>query len=336
MTKKRLTHRQIRRQKEIQAERLARAKESQTQSTETKVSGLSPEQPGLLVAHYGTTLIVENQAGQLFQCTVRQNLGSLATGDEVIWQPIDDHTGIIVACKDRRSVITKPHKYGTKPVVANVDCMVVVLALVPIPQATTLDRYLIAASMLKVSVVIVINKWDLATNAEHADLDERLSIYEKLGYTIIKVSSKTKLGLSQLAETLNHHESILVGQSGVGKSSLLRTLIPDAKVHIQTLSHNDRLGRQTTTASRLYHLPTGGNLIDSPGIHAFKVEHYSAAQILAGYPEFSPYLGLCQFRNCEHKSEPGCALLEAVREGAIAGFRLANYQSLLSDCLSTK
>lgn len=325
MTKGRLTHQQIKRQQKNQADRLARANE---------IHGLSPEQPGLLVAHYGTTLIVENQEGQLFQCKLRQNLGTLVTGDEVIWQAIDDTTGIVVACKERRSVITKPHKYRSKPVVANVDRMVVVMALAPMPQGTTLDRYLVMAHMLNLSVTIVLNKWDLAQSAAHTALEERLKVYEALGYHSIKVSSKTQLGLAELAAELNHHASILVGQSGVGKSSLLRTLIPDAKVHIQTLSHNERLGRQTTTASRLYHLPSGGNIIDSPGIHQFKVEHLSAANILAGYPEFSPYLGRCQFRNCEHGAEPGCALLAAIREASIPAFRLENYHILLAEHLA--
>lgn len=330
MTKKgRLTRQQIERQKKIQAERLSRAKQNQTQAPES-ASGLHPEQPGLLVAHYGTTLIVENQEGQLFQCTLRQNLGTLVTGDEVIWQPIDNETGIVVACVERRSVITKPYKYGTKPVVANVDRMVVVVALAPMPQSTSIDRYLIMAHLLHLPVTIVVNKWDLAEKSLHDELDIRLAAYQALGYAVIKVSTKTKLGLTELADSLNQHASILVGQSGVGKSSLLRTLIPEAKVHIQTLSHNERLGRQTTTASRLYHLPNGGNIIDSPGIHQFKVEHFSAANILAGYPEFSPYLGQCQFRNCQHHKEPGCALLEAIRQHHIPAFRLDNYHTLMA------
>ncbi|MGE3320039.1 MAG: small ribosomal subunit biogenesis GTPase RsgA [Candidatus Berkiella sp.] len=329
MTKGRLTRQQLERQKKIQAERQKRAKQSE-QSAELKVSGLSPEQPGLLVAHYGTTLIVENQDGQLFQCKLRQNLGTLVTGDEVVWQPIDESTGIVVACLDRRSVITKPYKYGTKPVVANVDLMIVVLALLPKPQATSIDRYLIMAHSLALPVVIVVNKWDLVDGTEQSALEERLAAYQALGYATIKVSTKTKLGIAELAASLKHHASILVGQSGVGKSSLLRTLIPDAKVHIQTLSHNDRLGRQTTTASSLYHLPGGGHIIDSPGIHQFKVEHFSAANILAGYPEFSPFLGQCQFRNCEHRNEPGCALIDAVQKKLIPGFRLDNYHTLLA------
>ncbi|MCS5710165.1 ribosome small subunit-dependent GTPase A [Candidatus Berkiella aquae] len=320
MTKNRLTHRQIKRQKKIQAERLSRAEE-----------GHSLEQPGLLVAHYGTTLIVENASGQLFQCKLRQNLGTLVTGDNVIWQPIDEHTGIVVACKERHSVITKPYKHTTKPVVANVDRMIVVLALTPIPQATTLDRYLVVAHHLQLPVTIVINKWDLFSSPQHDALAARIEAYAQLGYPFIKVSNKTKVGLDELRAQLNHNTSILVGQSGVGKSSLLTTLLPDAKATIQTLSHNERLGRQTTTATRLYHLPEGGNIIDSPGIHQFKVLHLSKADILESYTEFAPFLGRCQFRNCEHQSEPGCALLTAIKNQQIPAFRLENYHALLAD-----
>ncbi|HRE31064.1 MAG TPA: ribosome small subunit-dependent GTPase A, partial [Candidatus Berkiella sp.] len=213
MTKNRLTHRQIKQQKKIQADRLSRAEQ-----------GHSLEQPGLLVAHYGTTLIVENPAGQLFKCKLRQNLGTLVTGDNVIWQPIDEHTGIVVACQERHSVITKPYKHTTKPVVANVDRMIVVLALAPIPQATTLDRYLVVAHHLQLPVTIVLNKWDLLSSPQHDALTARIEAYTKLGFPFTKVSNKTKIGLDELRAQLNQHTSILVGQSGVGKSSLINAM----------------------------------------------------------------------------------------------------------------
>lgn len=331
MGKRRLTSRQIAQQKAIQAQRLKRADLQQDLNPDTLNQSLSPEQPGLLIAHYGTTLIVENQAGKLFQCGLRQNLGTLVTGDEIIWQQIDETTGVVVACLPRRSVITRPDRHTTKPIVANVDRMVIVSALEPLPQQTTLDRYLVLAEILNLPALIVINKGDLPVKAQHEFLRHRLEVYQRIDYPSVEVSSKTRMGIPALEELLQNHTSIFVGQSGVGKSSLLNCLVPNAKAQIRELSKIQRLGRHTTTASRLYHLPNGGNLIDSPGIHQFNLHHFTKEQIANGFKEFLPFLGCCKFRNCEHKTEPGCALLAAVNEGKIDSLRLQNYHALISD-----
>lgn len=330
MGKRRLTSAQIKRLKNIQARRLTRAN-NETLIQGTSDPSLGSEQPGLLIAHYGTTLIVESQDGKLIRCALRQNLGTLVTGDNVIWQSTSPDTGVVVACQPRRSVITRPDVRRTKPIVANVDLMVVVVALAPLPQQTTLDRYLILAQMMQVQALILVNKCDLLATHEHQALLKRLTIYDQLGYPSIQISSKTQLGFPALQEALQNITSILVGQSGVGKSSLLNSLIPDAKAQTNALSQDDKLGRHTTTASTLYHLPAGGNLIDSPGIHQFNLRHFTQEEILKEFKEFSPFLGKCKFRNCLHLHEPECALIHAVRDGKIASFRLENYHAILLD-----
>lgn len=331
MGKRRLTNRQIERLKSIQAKRLARASAPKNSTPDTLNQSLGPEQPGLLIAHYGTTLIVENQAGQLFQCGLRQNLGTLVTGDNVVWQPMDDKTGIVVASLPRVSLITKPVRHESKPMVANVDCLAIVVALEPLPQETTLDRYLIIAETLTLPALIIMNKCDLPETAERTALKDKLKIYQDIGYSWCEVSSKTRDGLENLEHILKGHTSIFVGQSGVGKSSLLNTLIPEAKAQIRELSKTHRLGRHTTTASCLYHLDLNSHIIDSPGIHQFSLRHYTKETIIQGFKEFRPFLGQCKFRNCEHNNEPECALQQAVKRGKIAPFRLKSYHTIISE-----
>lgn len=337
MGKRRLTKGQIKRQQITLAQRVKRSKLPIEWPQDELCRDLGPLQPGLLIAHYGTTLIVENQEGKLFNCSFRQNLDTLVTGDEIIWQQIDESSGVVVACQPRRSIITRPDRRHSKPIAANVDKMVIVVALEPLPHPTTLDRYLILAEVLGLEPLIVVNKMDLLAKidapfeTQFADLAQKLALYQQLGYRWIKVCCKTAMGLSDLEQSLAQNTSILVGQSGVGKSSLLSRLVPDVTIQIGELSKTHRLGRHTTTASRLYHLPQSGHLIDSPGIHQFNLHHFTQTAITNAFKEFLPFLGKCKFRNCEHVHEPGCALLQAVTQGDIAPFRLQNFHTILAD-----
>lgn len=323
---RRFTSAQKKRLKEIQTERLNRAN---SQGPDEVSSGNAP-QKGILVSHYSVAVIVEGEDKKLYTCTLRQNLGTLVTGDNVIWQAIDDTTGVVIACDPRRSVIIRPDRRITKPIAANVDVLVIVVSLSPLPEQTTIDRYLILANTLKIKALIVLSKFDLMATRNHEDLLNRLQVYEQLGFKFIKLSAKNKLGIETLRHELKDVTSILVGQSGVGKSSLLNMLVPNAKATTSALSQ-DAFGRHTTTASTLYHLPDGGHLIDSPGIRQFNLRHFTAEEILKTFNEFSPYLGKCQFRNCTHTKESNCALLNAVHENKIAAFRLENYHTILLD-----
>lgn len=331
MSKRHLTNRQLKHLKHLHSKRLERAQRQQELIQETDIAGLGPERPGLLVAHHGATLIVENQDGILVSCKLRQNLGTLVTGDDVIWQPIDDTTGVVVACLPRRSELTRPDKNGSKPIVANVTQMLIVVSYSPLPQATTLDRYLVLAKAHGIVPLIVLNKIDLPCNQREAELIEKLNAYPALGYPVYKISTVTKEGLSPLINALKNQSTIVVGQSGVGKSSLLSALLPKVTIRTQALSQKNRLGQQTTTSTTLYHLPQEGTLIDSPGIHQFNLQHFTPIMIFQGFPEFIPFLGQCKFRNCEHKQEPGCALIAAVQLGELREFRLKNYLQILAD-----
>ncbi len=223
--KRKLNSDQIKRLKEIKVQRLARRKNSIDNE-----SNLGPEQKGILITHNSTMVIVQSPEGKLTSCTLRQNLGSLVTGDNVIWQAVDEHTGVVIACEPRRSVIVRPDSHGTKPIVANVDLMVIVVALAPMPQITTIDRYLILAHMMNLKALIVVNKFDLFLDDTHAELLDRMKVYQGLGYGVLRLSTETKLGLHELRETLKDINSILVGQSGVGAGESASAAGPGAAV----------------------------------------------------------------------------------------------------------
>ena len=273
-------------------------------------------QRGLLIANYGNTLIVQSQEGTLIPCHMRQKMGTLVAGDEVEWEIVDEEKGVVTALLPRRSLLARADKQGEKPFAANLDQMMIMFAITPTPHPTTLDRYLILAEHFQINPLIVLNKIDLAS--QQGEAFQLIELYRELGYSVFPISVKTHQGLSELTSALQHHRTIAVGQSGVGKSSLLKFLIPDALIRIQSLSLKTNTGQQTTSSTTLYHLPQGGDLIDSPGIHQFNLRHFSPSAILHGYREFLPYLNQCKFINCEHKHEPGCALLAAVESGKIS------------------
>jgi ribosome biogenesis GTPase len=175
----------------------------------------------------------------------------------------------------------------------------------------------------------VVNKSDLLDTESRAKLEQRLAIYEQIGYSLLFISTRTTDGLRDLHQQLKSHTSILVGQSGVGKSSLVQALLPDLDIRIGALSQVTGLGRHTTTVTTLYHLPDGGDLIDSPGVRDFSLSPVPVDQLAQGFREFKAYLGQCRFHNCRHASEPGCAVQDAVRSGAINQRRLANYKELV-------
>lgn len=290
-------------------------------------------QRGLLVANYGNTFIVESQEGMLIPCHMRQKLGTLVTGDDVEWEMIDDEKGVVTALYPRRALINRYDKQGEKPFVANLDQLLILLAPSPKPHPTTLDRYLVLAEHCDIQPLIGINKIDLLTQDEAQNFSH-LSFYRDLGYPVFYFSAKTRAGLSELINTFPNKRTLMVGQSGVGKSSLLQSLVPDLSIRIQELSVKTRQGQQTTTTTTLYHLPENGELIDSPGIHQFNLTHLSLDVLLKGFREFVPYLHQCKFRDCEHQHEPGCALQKALQEGLIQKYRWDNFQKIKDEIIT--
>ena len=344
MAKRRLNKHQVRRiQRQQQSRTASTVTDSKADSTDHSRQ-LGPEQTGLVVCHFGQQLEIEaltgEHLGERFRCYQRSNLPPLVTGDHVIWQADDENSGVVVAQSDRKSFISRPNSRGTlRPVAANIDTVVVVIAPEPEPFANLIDRYLVTIENLSLEAIILLNKADLLDHPAHTGQDSEIATllarYESIGYQTLTTSTKTEDGVSALRETLSERTMVFVGQSGVGKSSVINALrdmenSEEAEyADVGELSVGLAKGTHTTTATRLYHMPGSGDLIDSPGIREFGLDHVGATDLINGFREFRPYLGYCRFRDCKHVNEPGCAILNAVAEGAINAERLHSYQLIL-------
>ncbi|HFE36859.1 MAG TPA: small ribosomal subunit biogenesis GTPase RsgA, partial [Gammaproteobacteria bacterium] len=330
MSKRKISRKQAWRANKIQQERIDRAnkKHSRHNTIESEQS-LGHEERGRVVAGFGSQLIVEDINHKPIACSSRQNLGSIIVGDQVIWQRIDDSHGVVSAILPRDSLLERPNFHGnTKPVAANIQQIVVMCSPVPAMQTALIDRYLVAIELASITPIIVVNKIDLLSNQAITKLKKTLEPYVEIGYQVLYASCHSRNGLKSLNAQLEKQLSILVGQSGVGKSSTIKALLPDIDIQIGELSQISKLGKHTTSASRLYHLPLGGAIIDSPGVRDFGLWHMEKQSIAEGFIEFKPYLGTCKFSNCSHTNEPGCAVMAALKQHKIARSRWKNYTNI--------
>lgn len=284
---------------------------------------------GRIIQTHGQNLLLEDENRQEIPCLARQNLGPLVCGDQVLWQPAGIEQGVITNLLPRTSLFIRHNQSGReRPLAANIDFLILVLAPMPEPQPYLLDQYLISAELLGLEAIICLNKIDTIDDAIMAEFDARFGLYETLGYPFIKVSATSHTGLERLRATIQMRTSILLGQSGVGKSSLAQALLDNPDIKAGDLSHQAGKGRHTTTATRLYPLPQGGALIDSPGVRSFRPGATSMAELSQGFRELRPLFGHCRFGNCRHVNEPGCALIEALAQGAIHPQRLEHFRHM--------
>ncbi|MCB1878038.1 MAG: small ribosomal subunit biogenesis GTPase RsgA [Chromatiales bacterium] len=332
MARRRLNRRQSERVSAIVQRRRERSTQTaQAEADSRAENGLGEAQEGLVIARYGANLVVESAEGGLYACTARQNLGDLVCGDRVVWQASGNEAGVITADLPRFSVLERHGYHGaTKPLAANVDQLVIVSAPLPELSAELIDRYLVASRFSGIPPLLVLTKTDLLSTEALGTMESRLGEFRAIGYPVIYASVRRPGGLEEVIAHLKERTSVLVGQSGVGKSSLIDALLPDHKLHIGAVSQASGLGRHTTSAATLYHLPCGGNLIDSPGVRNFHLWDLPPEELAEGYVELAPLAGHCRFANCAHGPEPGCAFRQAVRDGHVSQRRLDSYLQLRS------
>lgn len=294
-----------------------------------------------VVISYGRQILIETPEGELLRALARGRKLQAVCGDQVKWQTERDGTHIIESIEPRHGLLMRQDsREGKRLLAANIDRLLVVMAPEPKPDLGLLDCYLIAAESLGIQAELVFNKEDLLDAQARSQIETDLAPYVALGYPLYWSSAVTHTdeagGLAEINNALQGYCGVLVGQSGVGKSSLINALVPDHAPRTQTLSAAAGTGRHTTTATRLYYLPErSGQIVDSPGVRDFRIWDMPAQELMQGFREFADYLGQCRFNNCVHISEPDCPIRDAVATGQIHPRRYASYARLLEQ-LSNK
>ncbi len=276
------------------------------------------------MAAFSRQHLVELPGGELLPCLTRGKKSLVACGDLVWLQRTADNQAVIEEIAPRKTLLHRSDAYREKLIAANVSQIIVVVAVEPSFDDELLARCLVAAHDQKLETLILLNKCDLATQADAARA--QLAPYRDIGYRVVELSAKTDA--TSLLPFLHGHTSVLVGQSGMGKSTLINALLPEARAATMEISTALDSGKHTTTHARLYHVNDDSHLIDCPGVQAFGLHHLIFGDIEEGFVEFAAYRGQCRFRNCRHIHEPGCALREAVEAGKIDPRRLKLFQSI--------
>lgn len=319
-------------------------KRLQQDTVEWQSDQLGPLQQGRVVSRYGQHADVLTEDQKCVRTHIRRNIESLVCGDIVGWRPAtveqQGMQGVIEVVHERESLLSRPDYYdGLKPVAANIEQIFVVSSLLPAFSSQIIDRYIVACEDIGIEPILVVNKIDLMDelSAEQQQLiDDCLAVYQNIGYQVIKVSSQSGAGLAQLQQALKDHTSAFVGQSGVGKSSLINQILPEVEAPTQIVSENSGLGQHTTTVATWYPLPQGGAVIDSPGVREFALWHLAEELVAWCYVDFREYLGHCKFRDCKHRDDPGCSLQQAVAAKELPAWRLDNYHRIIETMASQR
>jgi len=284
---------------------------------------------GRVIANYGATLAFEDESGVIHRAVARKRVGLPVCGDRVFWQPQTRGDSVITGIEARQSVLERPdHRGHPKPLAANFSRLVIVNAPAPGISPEMIDCFLAAAESMGVTPLLVINKSDLLSTQEREKTGQLLKRYRDLGYDSLLVNTIHGDGLDPLRQALHQQTAIFVGQSGVGKSSIIQHLLPEREIRVGALSAATGLGKHTTTTTILYPLPDGGELIDSPGVREYSLENFSQPQIAKGFREFDELALYCKFNNCTHLVEPNCAVQAAVTQGKISSQRMFNYTKI--------
>lgn len=338
----------------MQANQKRRVTAFQEGSSQPDSVEYGPAETAIVTSRYGQHADIQTAQQERLRCHIRRGVESLVCGDHVVWRRAlqtsmsEQHTdfhGVIEAVVDRTSLLSRPDYYdGLKPVAANIDRIFIVSSVVPAFSSQIIDRYLVACEDIEIEPVIVLNKAELLNTldaSEQQQINTDLQMYENIGYEVLQVSAHAELGMESIKAALVDHTSIFVGQSGVGKSSLVNALFPRLELLTGAVSDNSGLGQHTTTVATWFDLAQAseqaeltGALIDSPGIREFALWHLAPERVAWCYRDFRPWLGQCKFRDCKHHDDPGCALQEAVISGELAATRLYNFHKIIASMQS--
>lgn len=282
---------------------------------------------GRVIAAHGRQYLVELPDGIVLPCFTRGKRSDVACGDRVSIMRSSDDQGVIEAIQPRTSLLYRSNEVKQKLIAANVDQLLIVVATEPAFSDDLITRALIAAESEEIEPLIVLNKCDLTDKLAAAR--ERLKLFSNIGYRVVELSALEHA--EDLRPELFGVTSVLVGQSGMGKSTLVNALAPEAKAATREISVALDSGKHTTTHATLYHLAPESHLIDSPGLQEFGLGHLDRQEIEQAFPEFRPYLGQCRFRDCHHNKEPDCALIAAVHSGKIDKKRFDAYHRIIGN-----
>ena len=279
---------------------------------------------GQVVAAHGRHYVVETGDGRRYTCFTRGKSSAVACGDQVRFTRTADEQGVIEAVDPRSTLFSRSAAYRQKLIAANVSQLAIVAAAEPSFSEELINRCLVAAEQQQMRCLILLNKCDLKEAAAAALA--RLDPYVQAGYRVVRLSALQ--GAEELRPLLAHQSTVLVGQSGMGKSTIINALLPGARVATREISVFLASGRHTTTQACLYRLDADSTLIDCPGLQEFGLHHLASQELETGFVEFHDYLGQCRFQNCRHLNEPGCALEKAVAEGAVHPRRLDMFRRI--------
>ncbi|MBO4813572.1 MAG: ribosome small subunit-dependent GTPase A [Muribaculaceae bacterium] len=299
---------------------------------------------GLVIKNTGSWYLVRTQAGETVPCKIKGTFrlkglrctNPVAVGDCVDFEPKPDGTAMIKSIEPRQNYIIRRASNLSKEfqiLASNLSQTVLVATLVnPETSTTFIDRFLATAEAYRVPAILVINKIDLLTSDDdRALLDAVAYLYRSIGYSVHLLSAKTGEGIDALMAELTGKVTLFSGNSGVGKSSIINALVPDAQLKVGDVSASHHTGMHTTTFSEMLDLPGGGAIIDTPGVKGFGTIDFERAEVAHYFPEIFKVSANCRFGNCTHTHEPGCAVMAAVQEHRISESRYTSYLSILDD-----
>jgi ribosome biogenesis GTPase len=297
-----------------------------------------PTEQGTVIAAHGRHYLVQANEIKL-HCVTRGKKSDVAVGDVVEYQLTSSNQGVIEAIVPRKTLLYRSDQYKSKMLAANLTQLIIVVATEPSFADDLVSRALVASESSGIQAHIILNKIDVTVSLEKAR--ERMRLYSSLGYRVHEVSVTTQAEQTRalMWELMRGQSTILIGQSGMGKSSLINLLIPDAEIATREISAALDTGKHTTTFTRLYQMDAFEDeptyVIDSPGFQEFGLHHLSEGMLERAFPEFLPHLGKCKFYNCHHHTEPACAVLDAVARGDIAKMRHDLFKQLVHEAAQT-